>query len=131
MHQLDQLATLWAIAKSKEEDAKNERIDIENKILALHPAREEGSETVKTPTGTAIKLTGKLTYKVNLESLQALTKGWPAEIRPLKTEVKADESLLKAIRADRPDLWMTIAPAVETKAAKTGVSIVFPGQGGA
>lgn len=130
MHTLDQLATLWAIAKGKEDDARNERIEIENKILAAHPAKEEGSETVATPTGTKIKLTGKLTYKANIDALTALTAAWPEALRPIKTEIKADESLLKVIRTDRPDLWRQIAPAVETKPAKVGVSIVFPGAGG-
>ena len=95
-------------------------------MLALHPAREEGSETVSTPTGIKIKLVGKLTYKVNLEALQSLTASWPEGARPIKTKVEADESLLKILRTDRPDLWRQIAPAVETKPAKVGVTVTFP-----
>jgi SMC interacting uncharacterized protein involved in chromosome segregation len=128
MHQLDQLATAWAVAKQREEEARLERVEIENKILAIHPAKEEGSDTVATPTGTKIRLTGKLTYKANVEALQSLTAGWPEALRPIKTEIKADESALKILRSERQDLWRQIAPAVETKAAKVGVTITFPGQ---
>lgn len=126
MNALEHLAHRWAIAKAEEDKAKNTRIDIENQMLALHPAREEGSETVSTPTGIKIKLTGKLTYKANVEQLQALTLSWPEGARPLKTKIEADESMLKILRTDRPDLWRQIASAVETKPAKVGVTISFP-----
>lgn len=123
MDALDLLATEWAIAKEKEDAAKAERIDIENKILAVHPAKPEGSETFATPAGAKITLTGKVTYKVSIDKLVALTAGWPDDVRPVKTKVEADESRLKAIRAESPKLWAQIASAVETKPAKTGVSI--------
>lgn len=127
MNELERLANVWQIAKNEEEAAKARRIEVEVQMLKLHPAREEGSDTVATPLGIKIKLTGKITYKANVEALAALTQGWPEAIRPLKTKVEADESILKALRNERPDLWRQIAPAVETKAAKTAVSITFPG----
>lgn len=120
---IDELASAWAVAKAREDQARDERIDIEQAILALHPAKEEGSETFQTPGGSKITLTGKVTYKADIEKLTALTGSWPDELKPVKTEVKADESKLKAIRAERPDLWRKISTAVETKPAKTGVSI--------
>ena len=55
--------------------------------------------------------------------LIALTGSWPDDVRPVRTKVEADETRLKAIRAESPRLWAQIAPAVETKPAKTGVSI--------
>lgn len=127
MNELERLAHLWQIAKTDEEVARDKRVEIENQMLALHPAREEGSETVATPLGIKVKLTGKLTYKADIEKLAVLTHGWPEALRPIKTEVKADESKLKLIRSESPDLWRQIAPAIETKAAKTAVSITFPG----
>lgn len=126
MNELEKLASAWHIAKQEEERARDKRVDIEVQMLKLHPAREEGSETVTTPLGVKIKLTGKLTYKANVEQLQALTLGWPEAIRPIKTEIKADESALKLLRTERPDLWRQIASAVETKAAKVGVAVTFP-----
>lgn len=125
METLDTLATQWHAAKRMEDKARDDRILIEEKILKLHPAKEEGSETVTTRLGTKVKLTGKLIYKADVAQLEVLTAQWPEEARPIKVEVKADEAKLKAIRNDRPDLWKKIAGAVETKAAKTGVAIEF------
>lgn len=123
MHTLDQLAVEWAAAKEREDEARLERIKVEEQILALHPAKPEGSETLVTPGGAKVTLTGKLSYKVDLAKLQALVASWPEDTRPIKTKVEADESKLKAIRTGAPKLWATIAPAVETKPAKTGVVI--------
>jgi hypothetical protein len=54
-----------------------------------------------------------------------LTGSWPVDIRPIKTKIEADETKLKALRSDVPELWAKIADAIETKPAKTGVSIKF------
>lgn len=123
MDAMDQLAVEWAAAKEREDDAKAERISVEEKILALHPAKPEGSESFSTPGGAKVTLTGKVTYKVDIDKLTALTGSWPDDVRPVRTKVEADETRLKAIRAESPKLWAQIAPAVETKPAKTGVSI--------
>lgn len=125
MEKIDELANKWAIAKQKEDAARDERIGIEQEMLELHPAREEGSETFTTSYGAKITLTGKLSYKVDLDKLTALTGSWPVDMRPIKTEVKADESKLKTIRAMAPEAWAQIAPAVTVTPAKTGVSVKF------
>jgi hypothetical protein len=125
MNTLDQLAILWDIAKQREEEAKAERIRIEEQILAAHPAKEEGSETVTTDHGAKIVLTGKLSYKADIDKLLAITKAWPEAARPIKVETKVDESKLKALRAESPKAWAAIAQAVTVTPAKTGVSIKF------
>lgn len=125
MDNIDRLATLWRHAKEREDTARADRIKIEEQLLKAHPAKEEGSETFKTPQGVKITLTGKISYKADVDKLIALAGGWPEDIRPIKTKVEADETRLKAIRQHRPDLWAAIAGAVTTKPAKTGVSIDF------
>ena len=125
MEKIDELALKWSIAKQKENAARDQRVEIEEEILALHPAREEGSETFATPQGAKISLTGKMTYKADLEKLIAITANWPEEARPIKTETKADESILKALREHSPEAWLQIAPAITVTPAKTGVKVVF------
>jgi hypothetical protein len=122
---LDQLATEWRRAKEREEAARNDRVALEQKIIELHPAKEEGALTIHTALGSSITLVGKVTYKVDIEKLTALTGSWPVDIRPIKTKIEADETKLKALRNDVPELWAKIADAIETKPAKTGVSIKF------
>ena len=121
----DELANDWRLAKQREEAARNDRIAIENKIIELYPAKEEGAMTIHTALGSSITLVGKVTYKVDIEKLTTLTSSWPVDIRPIKTKVEADETKLKALRSDVPELWAKIADAIETKPAKTGVTIKF------
>ena len=123
--ELDQLANEWKRYKLNEEAARFDRVAIEQKILDLYPAKEEGAMTIHTAAGAAITMVGKVTYKVDIDKLTSLTLSWPEDIRPLKHKVEADEAKLKAIRADVPELWSKIAGAIETKPAKTGVSIKF------
>jgi hypothetical protein len=122
---IDKLADEWRSAKQREDQARLERIEIEQKIIEISPPKEEGAVTVHTPLGNNITLVGKVTYKCDLAALVALTSSWPEDIRPIKTKVEADETKLKALRADVPKLWAQISPAIETKPAKTGVSIKF------
>lgn len=125
MEKMDELALLWDIAKDKEDAAKEERISIENQMLALHPAKEEGSTTVTTERGVKVTMTGKLSYKTDLAKLQEITAKWPDELKPIKVKVEADEAKLKAIRAELPKTWAEIAPAITTTPAKTGVTVKF------
>jgi hypothetical protein len=117
----EELAQHWLQAKRDEAAANARRVDIEQQILALFPAKEEGNSSTALENGMKLKTTGKLTYKADLDKLLALTAGWPE--KPVKTKVEADESLLKAIRTDRPDLWRQIAPAITVKPAKTYIVI--------
>lgn len=125
MQLIDELTLQWQAAKQRESDARDERVTIEDKILAFYPAKEEGSQTFETEAGTKIKTTGKLTYKVDLPRLEYLTADWPQDVRPIKVKVEADETKLKAIRQESPTMWSRIATAVTTKPAKTGVAIEF------
>ena len=125
MEKLDELAMKWSIAKQKEEAARDERISIEEQILELEKPKEEGAMTIHTPNGVSITLTGKVTYKCDIQKLTALTGSWPSDARPLKTEVKADESKLKVIRRESPSIWAQMATAITVTPAKTGVSIKF------
>ena len=125
MDNIDRLATLWRHAKEREDTARADRIKIEEDLLKAHPAKEEGSETFKTPQGVKVTLTGKVSYKADVDKLISLVGNWPDDVRPIKTRVEADETRLKAIRQHRPDLWAAISSAVTTKPAKTGVSIDF------
>lgn len=120
---LNDLANQWLAAKREEQAANAKRLTIEEQICKAIDVKEEGASTTHLPSGLVITTTGKLSYKCNLDALQKLVVGWPEEAKPLKTEVKADETALKKIRSARPDLWAQIAPAITVKPAKTGVTV--------
>lgn len=121
--ELDFLAERWLEAKEAEKNANAWRLDVESKILKISPAKEEGTTSIPLPTGLKIRTTGKLSYKADLDALLTITAAWPTEYKPVKTEIKADETVLKHIRATRPDLWREIAPAITTKPAKTAILV--------
>ena len=124
----DVLALQWQAAKQREEQARADRIRVEEKILGLYPAKDEGSTTVLTPLGHKIRTTGKWSYKCDLQLLQTLTIDWPEDVRPVRMKLEADETRLKMIRCESPVMWAKIAQAVTTKPAKTGVSIEIKGE---
>lgn len=123
----EELAGDWLAAKRAEQAAVATRLQIEQEILAAIPAKEEGSSTVILKNGLRLKSQGKLSYKADVDRLLVLTKDWPE--KPVKTKVEADETLLRAIRIDRPDLWRQIAPAIAVKPAKTYITIEEPSHG--
>jgi len=123
----EELARDWLAAKRAELDAANRRLQIEQDLLKLLPAKEEGRAATVLTNGMRVVSTGKMTYKADIERLLALTDGWPD--KPIKTKVEADEAFLKAIRNDRPDLWRQIAPAISLKPAKTYITIEEPANG--
>jgi hypothetical protein len=127
MDSMDDLAREWAEWKAREDKARENRVLVEERICALHKPREEGSEQFATEGGYKIKLTGKLSYKADIDLLQVLTSDWPADAKPIKVEMKVDETKLKAIRQNAPKVWAQIAQAVEVKPAKTGVTIEYKG----
>lgn len=119
---LKALSTLWLEAKAKEAETANQRIAIEKAIIELVGAKEEGSKSTESD-GIKITTTGRLSYKADATELLTLTMAWPVDIQPAYLAPKIDETRLKKIRAERPDLWKEIARAVEVKPQKTGVTI--------
>jgi hypothetical protein len=121
---LDQLVELYITAKKAEDTANKARVDLETQIIALAGAKEEGATTVATASGMKVTTTGKLSYKVDdIEALRNICAKWDASLVPLKTTTAADETGLKYLRAERPELWSQIARVVTIKPAKTSVKV--------
>ena len=121
--ELESLAEQWIVVKEAERAANAERLRIEDKLLALIPAKEEGSITQAISDRYKLKATGKLSYKADLDQLKALTADWPEDYRPIRIYEEADSAMLKAIRSDSPALWQRIASAVTVKPLKTSITI--------
>ena len=123
MSTIQELAATWLQAKADETAANARRLEAEEEILKLLPAKEEGKTTTPISNTTRISTTGKLSFKVDVAALQALTTAWPAYMRPIKTKIEQDEPALRQIRLERPDLWRHIATAITVKPAKVYVQI--------
>ncbi|MCU0938998.1 MAG: hypothetical protein MUC86_07590 [Burkholderiaceae bacterium] len=120
---LDDLVDQWAHAKRREASANAERVELEQQIIAILGVREDGSQTHTTDAGRKVTITGKLSFKVDLPLLMQLSGSLPEHLRPLKTETVADDKGLRYLRANEPDIWRALAPAVEVKPAKPGVVV--------
>lgn len=121
---LEDLVDQYIAAKKEEELSKMHRLAIEERILALAPAKEEGSETTALSNGFKVTTTGSLRYKADdIEALRAITAKWDANLVPLKTATMLDETGCKFLRRERPELWAQLARVVTTAPAKTAIKI--------
>ena len=110
-------------ARRDEEIAAKRRIDAEQRVLALHPAREEGSETFEA-AGFKVTLTGKLNYRCDdMDALIRACSQWPAHMQPIKTVVQLDTTGAKFLRANEPEVWRSLAQHVTVSPAKVAVSV--------
>jgi hypothetical protein len=112
-------------AKRREDQAKKQRIDAEEVILALAPAKEEGSQTIKV-AGFKLTTTGAITY--SCEDVQALitdarAANVPEQLVPVKTKIEFDVTGAKWLRKNDPDVWRVLAKHITTKAAKSSVKV--------
>tara|TARA_R110002096_G_scaffold13252_1_gene47223 strand:+ start:307 stop:687 length:381 start_codon:yes stop_codon:yes gene_type:complete len=69
---IDDLAKNWLDAKSAEQTATDRRRELEDKLLSLAGIAEnmEGTENVKTDGGYKIKITGRMSRKVDADRIQ-------------------------------------------------------------
>lgn len=120
---LDELAAAWISAKAEEAAANKRRVEIEEEILSLIECKEEGATTVALGNGMKLTATGKLSYSADMGLLVQLAAALPADLRPIKTEPKLDETGAKYLRNNEPEVWNMIAPAITIKPAKTSITI--------
>lgn len=120
---IDTLTDAWLNAKSREKAANEYRLELEAQIIAALGAKPEGSETHQTPSGHKVTITGKMTYSADMPMLMAICAALPDDIRPIKTKTELDQTGAKYLRANMPDVWNQIAPAITMKPAKTSIEI--------
>ena len=120
---LENLVPLWIESKRAEEAAKAQRLEIEERILAVQPAKEESSTTVEA-AGYKVTLTGSLSYKADdLDALRNIASKWDAGLVPIKTTHALDATGCKYLRRERPELWAQIARVITVSPAKTGIKV--------
>lgn len=120
---LESLVTEWIECKKAEERANYLRLEVEDRILKMHAAPQEGSETVPLDNGLKLVLTGKITYSADMDALKTLAAKLPADWRPIKVEERLDPTGVKWLRANHPDAYAVIAEAITAKPAKVGFQV--------
>jgi hypothetical protein len=120
---LDELVNQWIEAKRDEDAANMRRVSIEQQIIAIQPAPEEGSSSTKLVSGLTLTVKGALRYSADMDQLLILAGSLPEHLRPLKTTTTLDETGAKHLRRDYPEAWAVVAPAITIKPAKVAVSV--------
>lgn len=118
-----ELATQLIAAKKAEADANAKRVALEQELIAILGSKEEGSETHNLENGLKITITAKLSYSADMPILLSLCDSIPESMRPIKREVKLDETGAKYLRNNEPDVWRMLSSAITVKPAKPSVTI--------
>ena len=112
-------------AKRLEDQAKKRRLEAEERVLALVPPKEEGSQTIQVGD-FHLTVTGALNYKCG--DLQALDKAcadarFGPNLVPIKTKVELDATGCKWLRQNEPSLWDVVAKHVTVSPAKAAMKV--------
>lgn len=111
-------------AKLAEKEANERRVALEEELIALVGAREEGSQT-HAIGDYKITITGKLIRKLDWEMFDASIAGKiPQELQPVKIKRELDDTGVKYLANNEPQIYRLLAKALTIKPAKTAVTIV-------
>jgi len=119
---LDELAELWTQTKAAEDQHRKDRVAIEDAILAITDAKEEGSETTTTDH-YKVTTTARLIRKIDFKVYDQIVDQIPEQLRPIKIKRELDSAGCKWLAANEPDVYRKLAVAIETKPGKVGFRI--------
>lgn len=121
---LDALLQALEFAKSEEAKSRESRISVENKIIDLIGAKEEGSQTT-TAYNYKVTTTGKLSRRMNWQQFDqvAATITLPIELLPIKTSREIDVQKLATLEREYPEIYANIAECITVKPMKTAITV--------
>ena len=123
---LDGLADSWLMKKAEVEAAKAELIAIEQRILPLVSARQDGSVTTQTQDGKRVTVKLPMRYSLDGTKLNDIREQIPPELLPLKIKELLDEPALKNLRSSHPHFYTIFAQCVSSKPGKANITIKEP-----
>ena len=119
---VDVLGFELAKAKELEASAREKRVQIEQQLIEAIGAKEEGA-TTQSGNYFKVTTTGKLTRKLDVKAFNQIAEQL-GEHAPVKTTVSLDVRKLKKLAVDEPALYSMMLDVIETKPAKTAVTVV-------
>jgi len=109
-------------AKQAEKQAERDRIALEEELVAVLGKRDEGSKT-HTVGGYKVTITGRISRKIDWEKFDKVSSKIPENLWPVKRTL--DETGVKYLANNEPQLYKILAPALTVEPAKTTVQIVM------
>ena len=119
---VDLLGFELAKAKKLEASAREKRVQIEQQLIEAIGAKEEGA-TTQAGNFFKVTTTGKLTRKLDVKAFNQIAAQL-GEHAPVKTTVSLDVRKLKKLAVDEPVMFNMMLDVIETKPAKTAVTVV-------
>jgi len=119
---LEHLAELWQDKKRAEDQARQERISIENEIALLIPGPEEGTSHFLAGKFD-IGITRKYTRTIDAKAYDLFKSAIPAHLNPVKMKPSLDLKALRNIEKTNPVIYGVCSKFLTVKPAKAAVSI--------
>lgn len=120
MNELEGLCQEWLDAKKAETKATSNRVEIEEKIIALTGKRDEGAQTHEAGA-FKVAVTGKITRKMDWDKWDAIKASIPPNLHPVKMKPELDEKGVRYLQANEPEIYKLLP--MEVKPAKTAVEV--------
>ena len=111
-------------AKLEESFAEAKRIALEQELIALVGAKEEGAQTHEIGD-FKVTITGRINRKIDWAIFDKdIASKIPESLHPVKVKRELDETGVKYLANNEPQLYKILATALTVKPAKTSVTIV-------
>lgn len=111
-------------ARLEEEFATAKRIALEQELIDLVGAKKEGAQT-HTIGDFKVTITGRLNRKIDWKTFdESISSKIPESLHPVKVKRELDETGVKYLENNEPQLYKLLSKALTIKPAKTNVTIV-------
>lgn len=117
---LSTLALLWQVQKAAEDEARQTRIEIEEKIAALVPGPEEGTANGKDGNWK-VTVTRKFNRSIDLDAYEELKDELPRGLIRLKPDL--DLKVYRAVELANPEAFSLVQKVVTVKTAKASIKV--------
>ncbi len=112
----------WLRAKFAEEKCREWRLAVENAMEARLEHPIEGSKT-HSVGDCKVTLTARLYRKMDWTKWEEIKERVPTDLRPVKVIEELDETGVKWLAKNRPDIYQTVCEAITTTPGKIGVKV--------
>ena len=117
------LVDRWLDLKKAEDNAKTERIKIEEEMINFLETKAEGSVTTTLEDKTKITVKTGFNRKLDLKAWEKVKQKIVPEVRPIKTKIELDVPALKKLQEKQPLVYKTISEAITVTPSKPNFTI--------
>ena len=117
------LVDRWLDLKKTEDNARTERIKIEEEMINFLETKSEGSTTTTLEDKTKITVKTGFSRKLDLKLWEKVKQKIVPEVRPIKTKIELDVPALKKLQEKQPLVYATISEAITVTPSKPNFTI--------